>query len=378
MRRKLVVALSGLGLALVLLLVPGAANADGYAPLAVWTIAHVLMWNILIGVGQGLLLARVFRTGYLAAVVSMITANYVSTIVGATLSFCIAQHGYANSLIPEDIYGRIDLTVLLTASVLGWIAVTLLVQWPFCLIPLARRVPKRPGLFAATTYACLLVNVIPCALQLPWFLSTNVHSVFTDVRIERNLSFAGSGSTLIYYISGQDGDVYSVSPDGTNRRKAFNTDMHNPDSHLMVCMENDKHYADLYLCPGTETAHPLLLQKRIARVSGVYTKDPPYRDDVSSCHYHDARYDLGDRKWHARPAMGALLWAYNSEAHREYEIGLYTYLAAWPVKQVMTLPNDIIVFQLGKQVVVFAPKLGKIGLLAMGRGPVVVLKEQKP
>jgi hypothetical protein len=75
-------------------------------------------------------------------------------------------------------------------------------------------------------------------------------------------------------------------------------------------------------------------------------------------------------------------WPEEGLRYRDIKSGDYSGIALgiplmmWPARNATVLPGDIVVFELGPQVVVFNLKTRKIGLLAFGHGPVAVLENE--
>src|SRR4051812_30634389 len=80
-------------LLLALLLVPATACADAGTPLMWANLFHLFFGNLLIGLFEGVLTARIFRTGYWPSIVFLTGANYVSAAAGKILIVWISGTG---------------------------------------------------------------------------------------------------------------------------------------------------------------------------------------------------------------------------------------------------------------------------------------------
>ena len=112
-----------------------------------WATAfHLLLGNAIIGVGEGLLLAFLFRLKRASCVVVMIAANYFSAWVGGV--FVIPRFAYARNL---DLYSaRRWLWVMVVITYV----VTLVMEWPFVALCLR----KTPHWFRESLWGSLVVQ----------------------------------------------------------------------------------------------------------------------------------------------------------------------------------------------------------------------------
>ena len=69
------------------------------------------------------------------------------------------------------------------------------------------------------------------------------------------------------------------------------------------------------------------------------------------------------------------LRALNKKTEEKVELTLEVPFFNWSVRSVTILPGDEVVFQAGNQVCIFDRESRKLGVIARGRGPVVVMEE---
>jgi hypothetical protein len=67
------------------------------------------------------------------------------------------------------------------------------------------------------------------------------------------------------------------------------------------------------------------------------------------------------------------LQAWNKKTNEKLNAALETPFVIWPSRNATVLPGDQVVYQLGDQIVVLDLRTRRIGLVARGRGPVVIL-----
>jgi hypothetical protein len=115
-----------------LLLTPGIARADVGSSL-VWTgLFHLLAGNALIGIFEGSIISRLYKTNIRRSIQLMIIANYISMIIGLaimSLSFFVLH------------------SLIFLAA--GYI-LTILIEWPFCYLILAGQDKRGIRSFAAS------------------------------------------------------------------------------------------------------------------------------------------------------------------------------------------------------------------------------------
>ena len=73
--------------------------------------------------------------------------------------------------------------------------------------------------------------------------------------------------------------------------------------------------------------------------------------------------------------MEVSLYVQNKNADKAFKLSVETPFLALEIINATVLPGDEVVFQAGNQVCIFDRESRKLGVLARGRGPVVVLED---
>lgn len=102
--------------------IPSTVLANMGTPLMWASMLHLSIGNAIIGVIEGLVIAKVFRVGYGRSVGLLVLANYFSAWVGVSILGTLSSHLQAN------LY---NFKAILLALVLATYLFTLLAEWPF-------------------------------------------------------------------------------------------------------------------------------------------------------------------------------------------------------------------------------------------------------
>ncbi len=358
--------------AAALLFCPNLAQANMGTPLMWAGFLHLTVGNAIIGLGEGALVAWIFRTGVQRTAVVMIAANYFSAIVGM---FAIEwNRKHLNPVLLGD-------TPLYEAPKLIWemgiasYLTTIVLEWPFCLFAVGRKENR----WKRSVLATLLAQTASYALLVPFYLSASGLTLYTKTVLDSTLSFAANRSAWIYFISIKDGDVYRIHPDASGKSKVLDTKFTNADTRLVAFRTNEGHDWDLWQIEGrvNETKRKLLLTSFAATAADLDT------NFLSGTYFEmdfgrsaDFRPET-QRIWKAHaghwPIEGLRLW--NLRTGERFGIALETpFIMDWSARNVTSLPGDQVVYQLGEQIVLFDPSSRKLGLITKGRGPVVVFE----
>ncbi len=361
-------------LILGLTLIPSAAHADSGTPLILAGMFHMVLGNLIIGVGEGYLIDWLFHLKRKSAVGIMILANYVSAIIGVCI---IPRAVYTIShsrFMPTPLY---DMPKILWTMVLISFVVTIIIEWPFCLWALRRDRGKGKRIFKTSVKVSILAQTASYLLLLPWFFICSSKTLYTDVSIDRTLSFARNTNALVYYISIQDGNIYRVNADGTGRTLVIKSNLTNPNARIFVRPPKGIKYRnwDLWIQESDQDSTQRILRKHFATVSVSPTNNWDHdRWPMSYGKGLDFR-PKKEREWHIFVDYWAArgLSAYNKEKDLRVNAGLETPFLLWFSRYPTILPGDQVVYQLGDQIVILDLNKRKIGLLAVGRSPVVTL-----
>jgi hypothetical protein len=348
--------------------------ADVGTPLVWGEMLHLLVGNLIIGVVEGLLVAVLYRTGKLRTTLLLIAANYISMLAGV---------GIFNAISPSplgDIFGQ-RAPAEITLDNVGWyhlrsllwiLGLTVVLEFPFFWF-IVRRQPHR---YRRAILACGLAQFASYAMLAACYLPVSNMTVLIVERASPP-SFGTNTAAWIYYINPQDGDVWRIHPDGSGRAHFAPLGITNRNARLSLRRQAPDNAWDLWATQWEGSLSASILVTEALTTKGprsdwnyVYEKsmslwdrEPIWLTDPADCSW-DVQAEVG---W---PDGG--LYATHRNGQR-VTVGLATPFLRWRTGSASVLPQDQVVFQLGDQVVLLDLNTRKLGLLALGRGPVVAL-----
>lgn len=178
-------------------------------------LGHFLIGNILLGLVEGVILARVFRSPRRRAVGVMVGANYASALLGGFLTswfFILLQ-----SRIPVGGYIRWMMWVLPAAVAFSFV-VTVLMEWPFA----ARVAGPAPRRWRRSFLPVLGVHLLTYPLLGAWYWSSADLSLYTSVRHDHSLSFVKpslAARAWVYFVDPAADGIYRIRMDGGMRER---------------------------------------------------------------------------------------------------------------------------------------------------------------
>lgn len=357
----------------VVLALPQCAWANAGTPLMWATALHMVFGNALIGVGEGLLLARLFSLRATKCIVLMVLANYASAWLGG-----LFIGGSIVSAIPMDLSNAWKWFWIM---VLVTYCMTLLLEWPF--VAYCFRGTSRG--FRRSVGASLTIQSASYLLLFGWYWMASGTSLYTEMNIAAPADLSLPESVLVYFISPADGHVYSRPLVGESEQRVF---------ELGATNRNDR----LFLRPNTKDPNRWDLVASVRVRGGGYAGEVKVLENMSvevasdspgtriGLPQHDGTWsDVGKA-----PAVGDTTgspWEFstgfypgeglrisNKVTGEQTRLSYETPFAVWPVRNAMHLPSDKVLFQLGDdQICAFDPVTRRVALLWRGRGPVAVI-----
>jgi hypothetical protein len=373
MKRRLLffVALAGA------LAVPQTVRADAGTPLMWASALHLLVGNLLVGLGEGCLLTWLFAVPARRSLWIMILANYFSAWIGVFICAAIVR------ALPMDLNnGWIWFWVMVVVTY----GMTLVLEWPF--IALCFRGTQ--GWLRRSVRASLVVQSVSYVLLFGWYSMASGTSLYTKMHVVAPADLSLPESVLVYFISPTDGSVYRRPLVGGSEKKVFDLHSTNDNDRLFArpC-KNDTECWDL-------VARLEMKNRRDVRFVDVLTDMPvEAAADRGSMHTDPPLYEgtgftfgeaqpLGnatDSHWEFRAGFwaGEGLSAENKTTGERVGFSYETPFGAWVVRNAVHLPSDKVLFQLGdNQICAFDPVTRRVALLWHGRGPVAVIEKTKP
>jgi hypothetical protein len=360
----------------VVLALAGVARADAGTPLMWAGMLHLVLGNLIIGIGEGIILALVFRLRKVKTIGIMIAANYFSAWVGG---FFLRSEIVTS--VPLDLYNAWRFLWIMVAVTY---VLTLILEFPF--VAFALRKDKKWLL--KSIIASLVVQTASYAVLTGWYWTASAKSLYTDAHVVRLAEMDAPQDVTMYFISADDGDVCKMRIDGAEKTRVFDLNSKGLNDCLFLqSSAPDGNNCDMVACLATDDSrHPDLVTIRESFRADV----PQYGQDRHKQreHDHDTWANFGDvarlgaansSQWEfwcgdwageglsgVRKDTGARLWL-------SYE----TPFGQWMVRNATHLPGDKVLFQLGdNQICLYDPETKRVALVTKGRGPVAVIEKK--
>jgi hypothetical protein len=370
---------------------PALLWADAGTPFLVgMMVGHLWIGNAIIGIGEGCLLARVFRVRLRRAILLMIGANFASMIGGLVILF-----GHGGGLLrlvshePPLYVAAKALWVLVGVFVAVSFLLSFLIEWPFCLVAVWRTTGKWWKSFAASG----LAQAASYAVLIPFYVHMSGVGLFTQVDVDPAFVSSVTDEGWVYFLSTENGDVYRIRLNGTGQERVFPLGLTEPLSRLIVRRSEDRRHVDLLWIKeeGRDVKEGLLLKH-----AGVIPDPEGYEEWIeqewtAKAGGDDWRaYDLRpaiERDWDVETTQlgWAVIYAKRTYTGELLRLSLETPFLMWSGRSATVLPGDKVVFQLidlgshlPDQLILLDLRARKLGFLTYGRGPVVLLPDHAP
>lgn len=354
-------------LAGVVALIPQVASANAGTPLMWAGMLHLVFGNALIGLGEGLLIALVFKRPRARCIGLMIAANYLSAWLG----------GWA---LVGGIATKLDWH-LYNAWRLFWIFVvttylmTIFLELPFVALCFFRQ----EKWFFRSFKASLLAQTVSYVLLFGWYWGASGKSLYTRMNVVQPSEIHLPGNLQLYYISAQDGHVHHGSQIlgnviSTNRN----------DRLLIKPIVGQTNQWELAIRRDARRDEDATISIILSPIESSTTAAEPIEEHWpngrgTSFNFGDALVMGGqsDTNWEIWTGF----WPVEGMRFKNNKTGESTHFAwetlfsQWNARNAILPPDDRAVFQLGEdQICVVELTTKKIALLARGRGPAAVLK----
>ena len=350
------------------------AFADAGTPLMWATMLHLVVGNAIIGVGEGLVLAKLFSLKKLKTVVVLIAANYFSAWGGGW---------FLESAIVR--YLHMDLNnawtwfwVLVAATYL----MTLVIEWPFVAFCLR----GKDGWLRKSLMGNLVIQTLSYVLLFGWYWMASGSSLYTKMQIVPAGELSLPESVLVYFISEKDGNVYAGNFSNIKSHQIFELNSTNENDRLFVKSSSTRtNYWDLMARIEIDNNR----DPKLVEIKNGLAKEAvsDWRADQNPPKYEGTWFSFGNV-----PRLGSA-----GKSDWEFETGFWpieglrgtsnlknlhvhfsfeTPFGAWNVRNATQLSGDDVLFQLGQnQICIFNPNTKRVSLLTYGRGPVAIIPE---
>jgi hypothetical protein len=356
--------------AAVMLAVPATAWGNVGTPLMWAGTLHLVFGNLIIGTVEGLLLARVFQRPRRLSVLSMIVANYASAWGGMLF---LAWLGDGAGLVTLDNIRLVHAAVMPVAF-----AATVILEWPFVALCFRRS----SGWFKRSVLASLLVQTVTCLPILGWYTLASVLVIPDRLQVVPLADMSLPPDVLVYYIAERDGNVY--------RRPLAGPD------ELVHRLDASQRYNGLLVSPsmidsgrwdlragldarakvGNSVTVCSSFASRVARRRKDGPEEYPEHYGVPGSAACLGNAEQSPWRFSAGFSVGWGLHGVRENGQERMRFAVETPLVTWSFRYLFHLPGDKVLFQLGRrQICVLDPVARKMAIVAYGRAPVAVMKE---
>lgn len=347
----------------VALIVPHVASANTGTPLMWAGMFHLSIGNLLIGICEGGILQR--KYGAERPYLLLVGANYVSAWLGGYLLGWLA--------------GRLDWN-LNNGWQLFWLFVvltygmTILIEWPFVFWTF----PKQSRSWKQALKASWLAQSCSYVVLFTGYWVVSSTSIYSRVEVVEPSAIKLADNLTVFYL-GKDGRVYQ------HREILGNFVSTNRDDRLYFTRRPDETNAwDLHVRvearrnpDGQSVKVAAALRGGAASMEESETNQPTLKGNWFN--FGNAlNVGLGTNAvWQLRSGFWAIegLRVRNARTAEQYRFSWETPFSQWPIRNVLQLPNEQAIFQLGSdQICILDLSTRRIALLARGRGPAVLLQ----
>ena len=366
---------------LILVAFPQIAFADVGTPLMWIGIWRLLFVNILIGVGEGVAIALIIRTGIFRTIGIMLLANYFSWMVGDIGLLPLAAKYGERILGDQPLYNVVAFCkyLIVIAFVLS-----IALEFPFCFWA----VFKKRCRIRKSIISVVAVNLVSYAAIVGIYSSISGKTVITNLTMEPSLDFAASKQAWVYYIS-KDYALYKIRIDGTERQQLLSPSemkdrgFNEPQSYLY---RSALPYLELYACLSQEAGHwdlrcsvndeSVILLKAFASESSIKVREHTEAYGDLPLGSGDKVVNLANSEWTVYTGDWAIQGLRAEKGGTVKRLALELPFLNWYSRFPTVVPGDQIVYQLGNQIVLLDLNADKIGLITMGHSPVVILENK--
>jgi len=318
-----------------------------------------MLITVVFAVGEGFLISAVFKTQRIRTILLMTAAFFFSTYPGL-----VEQPLLVEIFERSNFLYHLKLAAIM--SLVCSYATMVLVGWPFC----AMAMKRRRGRLRKAFLASLLAQTVLYAIMAPLYCWA-MGFFLKQIDIDRNLVAQTRSDAMIYYMSESTNSLCKIRVNGTGEEVVMHL-LKEDCGGTLFAQRNTESAWDLWLSGAGRNKERKLLLKSFARhpVSFWATGNESL-ENRQGPEQPDFRPEK-DSNWH--------VWNYpetfsagNQRTSETLDLIFpETPFGQWKVCSLVALPGDRVVFQLGPQIVLVDLNQWKMGLVATGRGLVVV------
>lgn len=356
---------------------PSAALANAGTPLMWAGMLHLVFGNLLIGLLEGYLLAKIFGLHKGKSIGILILANYFSAWVGG-----LFLRGAIVRALPLDLYNA---WFFFWAMVVLTYLMTLVLEFPF--VALAFR--RNPQWLRKSIRGSLVIQTVSYLLLFGWYWLASGTSLYTRMEIVQLSAMSLPEKVLMYFIAADDGNVYRMRLPTAERHKVFDLASTDANDRLFVraSSENSNRWDLVARLVAEDRRNPKLITIEGAFAAEAAPSwrsahtDPPQEEDSWFNFGQSARLDTAkNSQWEFWSGFWPIegLRGTQTNTGEQVHFSFETPFGAWNVRNATLLPSDKVLFQMGQdQICIFDPTAKRVALVTKGRGPVAVMEDDR-
>jgi hypothetical protein len=349
---------------LAVILTPASALANAGTPLLWAGIFHLLLGNAIIGIGEGLLLFKLFKISRWQQLL-LIPANYLSAWVGLLL----VNAPYMTSSPIIQTLSDITIEVLpfwFWAAIFLFFGLTLILEYPFFWFALRYKESALKEALKVT----VIINGISYLVLFGCYGAISSTSLLTQLQ--------GVSPTQIQAPKGYD--LYFITPDG---KEVVKTDLLGMRKEQVKTVKSPQPLDKLLVRRNGQGRIELFIQ---SNDRGSQFREETILPDVTAAVPLPEQlngYPIDSRQipkltsrtdWEYRTGFWAVegIYGENKKQNLHFRFALETPLISWFPKNATHIDGDFVVFELNNnQICLLQPQERKIALISRGRSPVV-------
>ncbi len=318
---------------------------------------HLVFGNLIIGIVEGSLLNRFFKSSLSRSIGIMILANYVSWIAGTTL-IALFQNFIIDLVFDLRFVFHAWIISLVLLFILTVMIEFLFIYWIF---------KKTISLKKSIKYS-LILNVVTYTLMITIYLISSGYNLFTEIKIDQSIANDRVEKHIFYALDKKDNVVstYTLNDKKPNQIISFDESIEYPYQRLEPNLNN----SNVSLVVDLRNDTNLIVDSSFCTKS-----DSIYYSRLNRNYSFPAKSDfrhMNDRKWTASSGDWAIqgLGIYYDTVNKRYAFEVPW--MAWNIRDVSIINDHELVFCINGRVVLF--DIDKMKMAFLFRADEIYLK----
>lgn len=306
--------------------------------------------NLFIGLIEGFILTRMTGCRTTRPYLLMIAANYFSALLG----YCALR--VFNPWLERTLTVENFLPVFAALMVFAW-AWSVLLEYPFVWFSFPRRLRRSRWL---TWRASLVAQSVSYACLLLWFGTCSSISMVTDTTRSTPAELSAGRAATVYYVSGDGTELRRIRSDGTGDVFVSNTSAKRVDPFGFPALR-----------VALKSGVPALVFGDVDHPVDLGAWGYPYAALESLSEF--ASLDMPDTNgWSAEYNFWAIGGLSVHRWNQSVRLAVETPFSIWYVRSPTVLAGGLVVFECGKQVLLYDASTKRLAFLTRGRSPLVI------